>query len=313
MLNFKERIGFIVPKGTYPTVISDNTFSYYEQLCALVAVIGDLNDEINTMETELDGKQDKLTFDEFPTAGSTNPVYSNGIWSQLHTLTLLIQNVSATLSEAINGKQDLLTFDETPTQNSTNPVYSGGIYNMIRQNYLALVDMINGKQDTLIFDTEPTNGSTNPVTSDGIYDALRILSTAIDGKQDTLTFDITPTENSTNPVTSGGIFDFVKNLLNTLTNTLTTDINAKQNKAIAVTFSIDPFEWTPDSTNNTYYYEKTVSGVKANAALSVLNDDNTTQFSYTVGVDLIKVSTNGPVAQTVTFNIIAFNDPDART
>lgn len=320
MLNFRDRIGFIVPKGTYPTVISDNTYSYYEQLCALVAVIGELNDEINSavgeisgFQEQLDGKQDLLTFDEYPMAGSYNPVYSNGIRSEIRIVTDALQQAVTRLEGLINGKQDTLTFDTEPTQDSTNPVYSGGVYSAIRQSYLTLLDMINGKQDTLTFDSEPTNGSNNPVTSDGIYAALRILSTAIDDKQDALTFDSTPTEDSTNPVYSGGVFDFVKSLLNALTNTLTTNISAKQDKAISVTFSIDPFEWTPDNTNNTYYYEKTVTGVKANAALSVLNDDNTTQFSYAVGVDMIKVTTTGPVAQIVTFNIIAFNDPDVRT
>ena len=61
----------------------------------------------------LNNKQDVLTFDNTPTASSTNPVTSGGVYTALGT------------------KQDTLTFDSTPTQNSTNPVTSGGLYNVL--------------------------------------------------------------------------------------------------------------------------------------------------------------------------------------
>ena len=61
------------------------------------------------IDTALAGKQNNLTFDTTPTAGSANPVTSGGIKTALDT------------------KQDTLTFDSTPTANSTNPVTSGGI------------------------------------------------------------------------------------------------------------------------------------------------------------------------------------------
>jgi hypothetical protein len=54
-------------------------------------------------------KQDKLTFDSVPTAGSANPVTSGGLYT------------------ALSGKQDKLTFDSVPTTGSTKPVTSGGI------------------------------------------------------------------------------------------------------------------------------------------------------------------------------------------
>ena len=60
--------------------------------------------------TDLEGKQDALTFDTVPTDGSTNPVQSNGVY------------------DALALKQDILTFDNAPTENSNNPVKSGGVY-----------------------------------------------------------------------------------------------------------------------------------------------------------------------------------------
>lgn len=55
------------------------------------------------------GAQTPLTFDNAPTASSTNPVTSDGIYT------------------ALSSKQDTLTFDNTPTANSDNPVKSSGI------------------------------------------------------------------------------------------------------------------------------------------------------------------------------------------
>lgn len=61
----------------------------------------------------LDDKQDTLTFDNTPTAGSSNPVTSSGIKTALDT------------------KQATLTFDNIPTAGSNNPVKSSGIKDAI--------------------------------------------------------------------------------------------------------------------------------------------------------------------------------------
>ena len=79
---------------------------------------------------EVDGKQDVLTFDNTPTANSTNPVTSGGVYS------------------ALQGKQNALTFDNTPTLQSANPVKSGGV-----ASALAL------KQDKLTFDDPNNDGN----------------------------------------------------------------------------------------------------------------------------------------------------------
>ena len=71
--------------------------------------IESLQDDVDGLNTALDGKQDTLTFDNTPTQNSNNPVKSGGI------------------KTALDGKQNSLTFDTTPTASSSNPVTSGGI------------------------------------------------------------------------------------------------------------------------------------------------------------------------------------------
>lgn len=88
-------------------------------------------------------KQNALTFDSTPTAGSNNPVTSAGIKAY-------VDNATPTI-----------TMDDTPTSGSSNPVKSSGIYNALQ-----------GKQNTLTFDSTPTASSSNPVTSGGVKTAL---------------------------------------------------------------------------------------------------------------------------------------------
>ena len=114
------------------------------------------------LESDLNGKQDELTFDNTPTEDSDNPVTSDGIY------------------QALANKQDTLTFDDTPTYNSNNPVKSGGIYNQFTNVNIALA----GKQATLLWDETPTENSPNPVKSGGIY-------TALSGKQDNIVWNTT--------------------------------------------------------------------------------------------------------------------------
>lgn len=68
------------------------------------------------IDTLLKKKQDILTFDTTPTAGSKNPVTSDGIKKAIDAKTV-----------DLSGYQTKLTFDTTPTENSTNPITSDGI------------------------------------------------------------------------------------------------------------------------------------------------------------------------------------------
>lgn len=124
-------------------------------------------------KTDLEAKQDALTFDSKPIAESDNPVTSHGIYS------------------ALVKKQNTLIFDDAPKENSDNPVKSRGIFNAL-----------STKQNTLSYDPHPQERSQNSLTSGVIYNALL-------QKQDLLTFDDTPTQNSNNPVTSQGIKTYI--------------------------------------------------------------------------------------------------------
>ena len=64
-------------------------------------------------------KQDTLTFDSAPVAGSNNPVKSSGIYNALAT--------KANVSEV----QSKLTFDDAPVSGSINPVKSGGVHSAL--------------------------------------------------------------------------------------------------------------------------------------------------------------------------------------
>lgn len=161
------------------------------------------NVELSENKTASDlGLQEKLTFDNTPTSGSSNPVTSGGIYTALQNVDIDVDSTLDATSEnpvqnkvvkaALDGKQDTLTIDNTPTQNSTNPIQSGAVYTALQN--------VN-------IDTDDTLSSTseNPVQN-------KVVKAALDGKQNSLTFDLTPTENSTNPVTSGGIYSALQNV-----------------------------------------------------------------------------------------------------
>lgn len=97
---------------------------------------------VSLLQTAVSGKQDKLTFDSSPIAGSQNPVTSAGIYNALQNAQIQTDAVptagstkavqSGGVYTALQGKQNNLTFDDTPTENSNNPVTSGGVYNAIQ-------------------------------------------------------------------------------------------------------------------------------------------------------------------------------------
>lgn len=101
----------IVP-GTIPadavdlTGVTDLANEYTDSL------VDPLTDRVSALEQAGGGH----AWDERPTAGSTNGVYSRGIYL------------------ALSDKQDKLVFDNTPTAGSSNPVTSAGIKAYIDEN-----------------------------------------------------------------------------------------------------------------------------------------------------------------------------------
>lgn len=115
------------------------------------------------LQSEIDLKQNALTFDNEPRQNSDNPVKSGGIKTA-------IDQMGAT-------KQDTLTFDDHPTAGSSHPVTSGGVKSAIdaEEQRARLVEesLASSKQNVLHFDNTPTSDSLNPVTSGGIALAIR--------------------------------------------------------------------------------------------------------------------------------------------
>jgi len=159
------------------------------------------------VDTKLNTKQDKLTFDSAPTDASNNPVTSGGIFNAIKNkadkseLTNFVNTTA--LNAALLAKQDVLTFDESPTDGSDNPVKSKGIFNTLKSyakkselptktseltndsGFLTAHQDISGKQDKLTFDEAPTSGSDNPVKSKGIKGYVDIKTDALSaGKAD---------------------------------------------------------------------------------------------------------------------------------
>ena len=55
-----------------------------------VEITGSINGGLNALEKIVAGKQDKLTFDSTPTAGSSNPVTSEGIKTAIDNIDVSI-------------------------------------------------------------------------------------------------------------------------------------------------------------------------------------------------------------------------------
>lgn len=212
--------------------------------------------DVQEMQFKLDGKQDVLTFDSTPTAGSDKPVTSDGIY------------------KAIRSVGETVVLDDTVTENSHNGVKSSGIYTAIEsakttlgqritnvdtkvdahtddisalQEFQQTQDMANethntqiaanasaigslqtGKQDRLKKVAGETTQYAQTTLANTVPDSVsptdpvtipttEAVSAALSKKQGTLTFDSAPENGSENPVTSGGIFTALEGKQDSLT------------------------------------------------------------------------------------------------
>ena len=137
---------------------------------------------------EINTKQDVLTFDTTPTAGSNNPVSSQGIKTYVDGST---PSITATAPINYSGGVISGTFDNAPTNGSVNFLSSDKVF-----------DALALKQDTLTFDTTPTAGSNNPVSSQGI-------KTYVDGSIPSSITATLPLDYSSATGVIRGIFDSV--------------------------------------------------------------------------------------------------------
>ena len=213
--------------------------------------------DVQEMQFKLDGKQDVLTFDSTPTAGSGNPVTSDGIYKAIQA-----------------GGGETIVLDDTVTKDSQNGVKSSGIYTAIEsakttlgqritnvdtkvdahtddisalQEFQQTQDMANethntqiaanasaigslqtGKQDRLKKVAGETTQYAQTTLANTVPDSVsptdpvtipttEAVSAALSKKQGTLTFDSAPENGSENPVTSGGIFTALEGKQDSLT------------------------------------------------------------------------------------------------
>ena len=224
--------------------ITQNVTTLTENVNTNTTDIETLTGEMTNVKNTLNNKQNVLTFDATPTAGSNNPVTSDGIKRALDNID--VGNVQEQLDvikteqreqntkisankteidsvkEGLAGKQNVLTFDATPTAGSNNPVTSDGIKRAIDN-----VDVGNVQEQLDAIKTEQTEQnkkiSDNKTEIDSVKESVANQETDITslqettaghttaieglqtGKQNVLTFDATPTAGSQNPVTSDGI------------------------------------------------------------------------------------------------------------
>lgn len=113
-------------------------------------------------------KQDTLTFDESPTAGSTNPVTSGGIRLA----------IDSAISTVYKWKGSVATVSDLPSSgNAVGDVYnvtaSGANYGWTGSDW----DNLGGIEAV---DPVPSSGSSLPVSSGGVFDALAATRAAID-------------------------------------------------------------------------------------------------------------------------------------
>lgn len=142
--------------------------------------MNDIQDELIRLNT---AKQNAMTFDSSPTAGSSNPVTSNGVYNGIRSYKISDRNTEQGMISddwimlQHNGgdeykvrAKDALGMagfgDSVPTQNSTKVVWSGGVYDAIEE-----VRALTETDDTLSVEDKPadakaTGDKVNTLTAD---------------------------------------------------------------------------------------------------------------------------------------------------
>lgn len=171
-------------------------------------VLDQMGDLVTT--DQLATKQDKLTFDQLPTAGSNNVVTSNGINSAIQTATQDVVKTSDLSNYATKSDiSDMATKTELGTYAKSKDL----------DDYAKLTDITDMATKTELEDYAKLTDISDMATKTELstYAKTEYLDdyatkNELADKQDKLTFDNTPMLNSQNPVTSGGIFTALSNI-----------------------------------------------------------------------------------------------------
>lgn len=158
----------------------------YEKIADASNVHTSLQNSINGLST---GKQDKLTFDNVPTANSSNPVTSGGIKTVLDTK--LDKTGTAVSASKLKTARTI-----SLTGNVSGSATFDGSTN------INISTTVNESKHAAAADT--ATKATQDASGNVISDTYATKS-SLSSYQTKLTFDSTPTANSSNPVTSAGI------------------------------------------------------------------------------------------------------------
>ena len=137
-----------------------------------------LTGEMTNVKNTLNNKQNVLTFDATPTAGSQNPVTSDGIKRAIDNID--VGNVQGQLDaikteqteqnkKISDNKTEIDSVKESVANQETDIT---SLQETTAGHTTAIEGLQTGKQNVLTFDATPTAGSQNPVTSDGIKKAI---------------------------------------------------------------------------------------------------------------------------------------------
>ena len=162
---------------------------------------------------QINGKQDKLTFDTEPVEGSSNPVTSDGIFKALSKIDISIFLPVATLpTEDINPNKVYLVKDAEGENGNmyAEYIYTDGAWELIGTSKINLEEYYTKSEIDALFANVKVEGVLTEkdiatINGQKLTNGGNILLSA-----ETVVLDEIPTEGSANGVTSGGVVNYMK-------------------------------------------------------------------------------------------------------
>ena len=230
----KEKVDELLDTKITSTIgtVSDGLDAEITRAKAAEGELTDLKttDKSNLVAAINEVKDSAYTVDKTITAGSTNPVESNGIKEYVDAQDESTLKSAKDYTDAIIG--------ELAPGDGTTVVELTGHLSDLNNAAESLVTAINNIDSHVEQSTTDITDLSNSLANErqARIDGDQALDTKItqveQAKQDKLTFDVTPTHDSNNPVTSTGIKDYVDEItgqlgdLNTPAESLVTAINS---------------------------------------------------------------------------------------
>lgn len=241
-------------------------------------------------KSELDTKQNALTFDTIPTDGSTNPVESNGIFDAIKVVKDDVDDINELIPEAASSENQLADKTYVGTEIGTAVTNVGqtitGVNNTLTQHIsntnvhlsngqiedIAKIDDINDDLNTVKGQIGTIEGKISSAASstNKLIDK-KYVDDELAEKQNTLEFDSTPTQDSLKPVTSGGIYTDIKGIKDKIPASAAAD-----NKLVTISFLGEKLQLKQDVISDLETI-RTGAGLGATALQSADLDDYATK------------------------------------